>query len=129
MSLRLNYKSIHDYKNYVYITDDEGNITENPITVSIGFTMMAVDIGRITESNVIEFYIRQKLLYTLRGHEPISLEDIRRNIGLSANVMTEPDRETWLSRVLNEGILREWSYAANRELESLKNSDYLYREA
>lgn len=128
MSLRLNYKNIHDYENYVYIRDENGNVVrENNITVGLGFTMMAVDIGEITDENVVEFYIRQKLLFTLRGEECFTLEQIRRNIGLSANVRTEKNRAEWAERV-STGILQEWSWKAARDYEALRDED-LVKEA
>jgi len=57
-----------------------------PTTQSIYFLTMVVDLGEITDTNCGEFYARIKVYALITGDDNITLEDVRRRIGLSTNV-------------------------------------------
>lgn len=63
------------------ITDGNYRLTE-----SIYFVTLVTDLGEITESNYGEFYARCKVYSLVSGDFEITLEDIKRRIGLTTNV-------------------------------------------
>jgi hypothetical protein len=70
----------------------------NPVTSALIWITVAIDMGDITEGNVIEFYARvacfEKMfgnyLTSDEGPRPITLEDIKAHIGLHTNVGLQP---------------------------------------
>lgn len=74
------------------------------LTECLIFSTMSVDIGEITQENYMRFFVRIDLLQRhggpyliVNGNEPyyITLEDIRRHIGLKCNVSYVSDSE-WI---------------------------------
>jgi hypothetical protein len=69
------------------------------ITEKIIFATMTVDIGRISEHNYEEFYVRTIIADRMSGYPNprFTLEDVKRRIGLCTNVKNEP-YSSWLKR-------------------------------
>jgi len=105
---------IEECENWKELTTDE----EWPTTNAIIWATMQVDLGRITEKNVDEFYTRIQIaeriwgIYTYRKDEHgrrvsvITYEALRRRIGLNTNV-SDKTRNQYKKRI----------------------TDYLFREA
>lgn len=85
---------------------------------------MQIEMGKITEKNYKEFYARCRFLETLQGSRRqkkvddkiqdiyITLDEIKRRIGLSTNVSTKPFK-SFLKRV-SECAYREILREADR---------------
>lgn len=97
----------------------EGDAREwNPLTTTLAFFTMTVDIGEITAENAEEFYCRAALLNDLYASASntapteITIADIRAHIGLRTNVLTV-SRAKWLTKVTKTIIpnrLREYKW-------------------
>jgi hypothetical protein len=57
-----------------------------PTTERIYFVTMVTDLGEITDTNYGEFYARIKVYALISGDDSITLDDIKRRIGLTTNV-------------------------------------------
>jgi hypothetical protein len=57
-----------------------------PTTERIYFVTMVTDLGEITATNYGEFYARVKVYAHITGDDSITLEDVKRRIGLTTNV-------------------------------------------
>lgn len=81
----------------------------NPITEAIIWGTIAIEMGQITEKNYYEFWMRlsmNDLVYGPRigyrkGSRSITLEEVRKHIGLSTNVGTKPVTQMY-KRLLKE---------------------------
>ena len=96
--------------------------TEWPVTNAVIWSTLAVEIGDLTEKTVNEFYARVKLWETVNGALTytkdgadyfITLEDLRKRIGLSTNVSNLP-RGKWLKRI--ERIIAENQWKTTPQL-------------
>ena len=85
MSLKANLTGISDWENKCCMPDK----TFNPITKTIVFMTMSVGMGKITEDNWQEFWIRANLVERVSGHETLEPGDIHRHVGLACNVAEE----------------------------------------
>jgi hypothetical protein len=94
----------------------DGSPNPAPKTHAIIFATMAAGMGEITEKNYIEFYLRVSASDAMSPWpkaEPITLEDVRRHIGLRTNVTTETASK-WFKRHL-ENDIREIQYRIRRD--------------
>jgi len=101
MSLNWNLESIQDYKTVCWIEQEDGTTRLNPVTETLIFMTMSVQMGSITEANADEFYARLKIIEALDGpflyknedgkHQDrfFTPEDVQAHIGLACNVTTE----------------------------------------
>jgi hypothetical protein len=103
MSLNWSIEGIKDYKELlVKGVDKDGEFEHtNPVTDGLVWMTMIVDIGRITEENWKEFYLRVKMYEALKGRYfydyEVTPELIQRHIGLATNVTTS--KVTWNRKV------------------------------
>lgn len=123
MSLNVNVSKVANHDSVCFVGEGEGR-KWRPLTTTIAFMCMAVDIGEITEQNAEEWYCRACLindLYASASIEPpaeITIADIRAHIGMQTNVITMT-RAKWISKIAKNAIpnrLREYQYRldANR---------------
>ena len=109
MSLSIDVAKVYDWKNYCYIkvqdeTTGEEYSEYNPVTKYLAWGSMAIGIGEITQLNYKEVYLRHDFMNRLSGYPrgtnqlPVTLEDVRKNIGLKTNVVNEP-KGKWLNRI------------------------------
>ena len=123
MSLSIDVQKVYDWKNYCYInTKDEKtglqNIEYAHATKYLAWGSMAIGIGDITQLNYKEVYLRHKFMYMLSGYPngtnqvPITLDDVRKNIGLKTNVAKET-KGKWLSRI-SKSMFHELEYNLER---------------
>lgn len=106
----------------------------SPLTNMLLYATMGVAMGRITEDNWGEFWVRLHLLETLIGpfmHDrdadgkwqprPVKPEEVKAHIGLSCNVHTEPwavwmkkQMDRWRTKALNTHSLEDPRDQGNR---------------
>jgi hypothetical protein len=119
MSLNFDLKKIEDYETVCY--DGDGNI--KPVTNSLLWATMTLDMGQITEANAGEFYARLILWTKLVGAFymkqdgtaiEVTAEDVVAHIGLTTNVITRT-RPQWYARQINP-ILNEYRQEAEKLL-------------
>ncbi|MHA2265430.1 MAG: hypothetical protein ACXAEN_23830 [Candidatus Thorarchaeota archaeon] len=106
MSLNYSLEKIKDFEDLYVGSDESGWHIKGPYQ-SIIFSMMSIDMQRITEDNFDEVLFRSVLFETMflrhkRTYQEI-IEDVepvlRRMIGLSVNVTPVP-RSKWLRRMM-----------------------------
>ena len=124
MSLSIDVAKVYDWKNYCYIkVQDEKTGEEydeyNPATKYLAWGSMAIGIGEITQLNYKEVYLRHLFMnkLTTRGLVsnimPVTLEDVRKNIGLKTNV-THESKAKWLNRI-SKSMYWELEYNMEKE--------------
>jgi hypothetical protein len=95
-----------------------------PKTQSVIFSTISAGIGLITEENYIEFWMRVAASDAIsqwpKGDE-ITLEDVKRHIGLRTNVSKEA-RATWAKRIF-ESTEREIRYRIRRDAEKAQEAE------
>lgn len=103
MSLDWSVTNVENYKELCWIENDDETFSLNPVTEGIIFSMMGIDMGSITEANWEKFYTRLHIWETVNGTmlnkwddgvkepRPITPQEVRAHIGLSANVSTITD--------------------------------------
>ena len=80
----------------------------NPVTETLIWATMAIDIGTLDESTAAEFYARIHLYEVLNGaflqgpDGPTFLTpaDIQAHLGLQTNVTHVPSRTVWMKRIV-----------------------------
>mgnify|MGYP003124903784 CR=1 FL=1 len=93
MSLSYDLTGIKNYEDLCWY-DWEDEKLLSPVTESIVFATMYVDIGAITKSNAEEFYTRYVMFCRASGMtNKRTLSDIENHIGLRTNVSTETKAE------------------------------------
>ena len=106
MSLSVNLEKIYDWQNYCYVkVQDEKTGEEydeyHPATKYLAWGSMAIGIGEITQINYKDVYLRHLFmnkLSTISNVMPVTLDDVRKNIGLKTNVVNET-KSKWLNRI------------------------------
>ena len=106
MSLSIDVKKVYDWKNYCYIDMKDEKTGEeyseyNPATKYLAWGSMAIGIGEITQINYKDVYLRHLFmnkLSTISNVMPVTLDDVRKNIGLKTNVASET-KSKWLNRI------------------------------
>ena len=125
MSLSIDVAKVYDWKNYCYIkVQDETTGEEydeyNPATKYLAWGSMGIGIGEITQLNYKEVYLRHLFMTKLSAYSNemlITLEDVRKNIGLKTNV-THESKAKWLNRI-SKAMYWELEYKMEREEEDV----------
>jgi hypothetical protein len=93
-----------------------GQVVLNPKAESIIFACMTVDMGTVTTTNKVEFYLRYLLWCRLNKYDPyFSFSDLEKMVGLSTNVF-ERSTAQWRKWVINT--------IADRITVQIENKDY-----
>ena len=102
MSLDWNVSEVKNMESVCFELRQEDEETPgrylNPITKELIWATIAIEMGQITEKNYCEFWMRlsmNDLVYGPRigyrkGSRSITLEEVRKHIGLRTNVGTKP---------------------------------------
>ena len=106
MSLSIDVEKVYDWKNYCYIKVQDKDTGEeyseyNPATKYLAWGSMAIGIGEITQINYKDVYLRHLFmnkLSTISNVMPVTLDDVKKNIGLKTNVANET-KSKWLNRI------------------------------
>ena len=96
----VNYEELNTEANY-------------PTTERIYFVTMVTDLGEITATNYGEFYARVKVYAQITGDDTITLEDVKRRIGLSTNVSNTTTNQ-FLKRMTELGKRDHYNTTANQ---------------
>ena len=122
MSLIIEVSKVKDWQKYCYQDYIDEKTKEkyadyNPATKYLAWGSMAIGIGDITEKNYRDVYLRHRFLNncqaSTRSH--VSLEDVKRNIGLHTNVAYEP-KGKWLNRIAKSVYHElEWNLERNED--------------
>ena len=107
MALTWSVEKVENYKE-VMTQKVEGQPDQwHPVTVALIWHSLGTGIGTITEANAAEVYARIALIEGLHGaslrnsegEQPITMEDVRKHIGLSTNAsFTDETRAKFLKR-------------------------------
>ena len=84
-----------------------------PMTERIYFVTMVTDLGEITATNYGEFYARVKVYAQITGDDTITLEDVKRRIGLSTNVSNTTSNQ-FLKRMTELGQRNGYKATTNQ---------------
>lgn len=134
MSLDWNLSKIENYKEVCFSTNENGEDILNPRTEALIWLTMAVDIGKITEENAIEFYARVSLwenmftpmLSSFEDHKKvyhkITPEDVKKHIGLSTNVSKISDA-AWRKRMFDNFVREARSEFKRKTKEEVSAND------
>mgnify|MGYP001487426869 FL=1 len=106
MSLSVDVQKVYDWKNYCYVKAQDEKTGEeydeyHPATKYLAWGSMAIGIGEITQINYKDVYLRHLFmnkLSTISNVMPVTLDDVRKNIGLKTNVANET-KSKWLNRI------------------------------
>ena len=106
MSLSIDVKKVDDWKNYCYIKVRDEKTGEkydeyHSATKYLAWGSMAIGIGEITQINYKDVYLRHLFmnkLSTISNVMPVTLDDVKKNIGLKTNVANET-KSKWLNRI------------------------------
>lgn len=109
MSLNWQVDDIKDYKNVVWIGEDD-DAEMNPVTNALIWGTISVGLGSITDKNVDEFAARFRVLERIHGaflyktvegkrqNWYVTDEEFTAHIGLTTNVRNET-RAQWAQRI------------------------------
>jgi len=121
MSLSIDVKKVDDWKNYCYIKVRDEKTGEkydeyHPATKYLAWGSMAIGIGEITQINYKDVYLRHLFmnkLSTISNVMPVTLDDVKKNIGLKTNVANET-KSKWLNRI-SKSMYWELEYNLERK--------------
>lgn len=130
MSLQIDWNNVHSSQ----VSRDESGqaIAHTPLIETMGFYLMFINIGEITEWNYLDVYarihMRDSLLSAL--HEmpyPITIQQVRDCIGLKANVTPQSDRgflehlwDTYMNYLYHDNS-REYLRCFDSQWDALQN--------
>ena len=95
MPLTVDTRNIKDHETVCYKPKTEEGYPYANATYYLSFGSVGIGISEITNANYKEVYARHKFLNI---ECPITLDDVKKNIGLITNVAPET-RGRWLSRI------------------------------
>jgi hypothetical protein len=92
MSLNYNIATVANFEDRCYNELDDGKYELTDATNILIFATMIVDMGTITTENAEKFYTRYRMICAAQGRDsPVTLQDVRDHVGLSANVNDKTD--------------------------------------
>ena len=99
MSLTVDTRGVANHKKVCYVGSKETNdLDYTESTKYLAWVSMAIGIGEITQKNYLQVYFRHAFLYRISGTKcPITLQDVKNNIGLKTNVAYEPNGKSLLN--------------------------------
>ena len=108
MSLTVDTRGVKNHEKICYVGSKETNdLDYTSATRDLAWTSMAIGIGEITEKNYLQVYFRHAC--------PVTLQDVKNNIGLKTNVAYET-KGKWKNRIV-KGVMNSMWY------EIIKNED------
>ena len=110
MSLTVDTRGVANHEKVCFVGSKETNdLDYTEATRNLAWTSMAIGIGEITEKNYLQVYFRHAFLYRISGTKcPITLQDVKNNIGLKTNVAYET-KGKWKNRII-KGIMDSMWY-------------------
>ncbi len=141
MALHWDISKIENYKEVCRLPPEKGEEVGDltPVTESLIWATMEIEMGQITEANYVEFWMRLSALDALcegevgriydpeksRGGKkfrmrPITLEEVRNHIGLGTNVSTKKSSAEFYKKMLKKAQRVERDRLANLERKAKK---------
>ena len=109
MSLTVDTRGVANHEKVCYVGNKGIDLDYSEPTKYLAWVSMAIGIGEITEKNYLQVYFRHAFLYRISGIKcPITLQDVKNNIGLKTNVAYET-KGKWKNRVV-KGIMNSMWY-------------------
>lgn len=97
MSLDWDVRNVKDYKTRCWVDGPQGTRQVHPTTEKMVWASIGVDIGKLTQKNADEFYIRYLMYSRAIQRDPqerwLTPADIHDHIGLVTNVRTTTDSQ------------------------------------
>jgi 5-enolpyruvylshikimate-3-phosphate synthase len=119
MSLTVDTRSVKNHKTICYKEKTKEGYLYADATYYLAWCSMAIGIGKITEKNYTEVYLRHKFFQLLNKLDcTVTLQEVRDHIGLETNVSFET-RGKWKNRIV-ESHMRTLAYNIREELDNLK---------
>jgi len=109
MSLTVDTRSVKNHEKVCYVGSKETNdLDYTESTKYLAWVSMAIGIGKITNENYHKVYFRHAFLCQVNGNEcPITLQDVKNNIGLETNVSSET-KGKWKNRIVKSAMNSLW---------------------
>ena len=109
MSLTVDTRGVKNHKKVCYVGSKEtNNLDYTESTKYLAWVSMAIGIGKITNENYHKVYFRHAFLCQVNGNEcPITLQDVKNNIGLETNVSSET-KGKWKNRIVKSAMNSLW---------------------
>ena len=118
MSLTVDTRGVKNHLAVCYKEKTEEGYPYSDTTYYLAFASMAVGIGKITEKNYGEVYFRHMFLHSMNKTTcPVTLQDVKNNIGLKTNVAFET-RGRWKNRIV-DGHMKTLAYYIRKEMNAL----------
>ena len=109
MSLTVDTRGVKNHEKVCYVGSKETNdLDYTESTKYLAWVSMAIGIGEITEKNYLQVYFRHAFLCQVNGNKcPITLQDVKNNIGLKTNVRYET-KGKWKNRIVKSAMNSLW---------------------
>ena len=109
MSLTVDTRGVKNHEKICYVGSKETNdLDYTSATRDLAWTSMAIGIGEITEKNYLQVYFRHAFLFRVSGVKcPVTLQDVKNNIGLKTNVALET-KGKWKNRIVKSAMNSLW---------------------
>ena len=110
MSLTVDTRGVANHEKVCYVGSKKTNdLDYTESTKHLAWVSMAIGIGEITQKNYLQVYFRHAFLCRVSGIKcPITLQDVKNNIGLKTNVAYET-KGKWKNRII-KGIMNSMWY-------------------
>ena len=90
MSLTVDTRGVANHEKICYVGTKGIDLNYSKATLHLAWCSMAIGIGEITQKNYLQVYFRQAFLFRVSGVKcPVTLQDVKNNIGLKTNVAYE----------------------------------------
>ena len=94
MPLKVDLTNINNRDEICFVGDDFHGYEYSEVTIYLVFTGQALGVSEITEKNYVEVAARHEFL----NKGQVTLEDVKKHIGLKLNVADESNAK-WLRRI------------------------------
>ena len=101
MTFKIDTRNVANHKQVCYKKKTKDGYPYADATYYLAWGSMAIGIGEITQINYKDVYLRHLFmnkLSTISNVMPVTLDDVRKNIGLKTNVANET-KSKWLNRI------------------------------
>tara|TARA_Y100000593_G_scaffold6754_1_gene12812 strand:+ start:1198 stop:1551 length:354 start_codon:yes stop_codon:yes gene_type:complete len=108
MSLTVDTRGVANHEKVCYVGNKGIDLDYSEPTKYLAWVSMAIGIGEITSKNYHNVYFRHVFLCRANGNKcPITLQDVKNNIGLKTNVSSET-KGKWKNRIVKSAMNSLW---------------------
>ena len=111
MSLTVDTRGVANHEKICYVGTKGIDLNYSKATLHLAWCSMAIGIGEITQKNYLQVYFRHLFLCRISAITkcPVTLEDVKNNIGLKTNVAYET-KGKWKNRIV-KGVMDSLWYS------------------